>query len=459
MVAQLSGGQVLLVPRAAQLSWWHASGGAPWFPGRNRRFPATDPRRRRGGRATDGTPGAAPHATDGAFGQDAPQLSRLPEVVESKWRSAPSETGHTPSNLQRCPLRFACLASFEPLVGTLSPGVDGDGDFRPRCGLVAPRPGLRVGLAVALSVGVGADSCGAVTDSARLGFGSDLRRGYSRVAVGAKVARASRRPSSAWRPGSSRIGRPSSALRPLPGASRVARDSAGGGASVGPHLAARCRVSEFGVVGLRAESFGHVRPVGRAAPSDVNSLGEFPAHVAPSAPPPVPVVKTIGREGEKGMRGRRKYTRYGNPRRRARHFSRNNDEVRGRNEAPETKRTQGNTENLFREIRWSQFGAKSVGSTENGNIFFGRPRLQTPSGYVCFFAFGPFLLFACEGGESSRLCWAGLLLSFFGRVVLVDPGRIDPEPSFLLSPNGAREPGTAQRAKNGSARRRATSGL
>ena len=208
MVAQLSGGQVPSVPRAARLSWWHAPGGTPWFPGRNRRFPATDPRRRRGGRATDDTPGAAPHATDGAFGQDAPQLSRLPEVVESKWRSAPSETGHTPLDLQRCPLRFACFASFEPLVGTLSPGVDGDGDFRPRCGLVAPRPGLRVGLAVALSVGVGADSCGAVTDSARLGFGSDLRRGYSRVAVGAKVARASRRPSSARRPGSSRIASP-----------------------------------------------------------------------------------------------------------------------------------------------------------------------------------------------------------------------------------------------------------
>ena len=65
-----------------------------------------------------------------------------------------------------------------------------------------------MGLAVALSVGVGAYSCGAVTDSARLGFGSDLRRGYSRVAVGAKVARASRRPSSARRPGSSRIASP-----------------------------------------------------------------------------------------------------------------------------------------------------------------------------------------------------------------------------------------------------------
>ena len=100
------------------------------------------------------------------------------------------------------------------------------------------------------------------------------------------------------------------------------------------------------------------------------------------------------------MRGRRKYTRYRNPRRRARHFSRNNDEVRGRNEAPETKRTQGNTENLFREIRWSQFGAKSVGSTENGNIFFGRPRLQTPSGYVwLFLLLGHFCFLRAKAGS------------------------------------------------------------
>ena len=162
---------------------------------------------------------------------------------------------------------------------------------------------------------------------------------------------------------------------------------------MGTHLAARCRVSEFGVVGLRAESFGHVRPVGRAAPSDVNSLGEFPAHVAPSAPPPVPVVKTIGREGEKGMRGRRKYPRYGNPHRRVRRFSQNTQPSQG-NAQDRRVRPRHNPLRGTQKIRSGKSVVRNLGrrawEAQKMEIYFlvarvSRP-LQAMYGYFCFWA-------------------------------------------------------------------------
>ena len=66
--------------------------------------------------------------------------------------------------------------------------------------------------------------------------------------------------------------------------------------------------------------------------------------------------------------------------------------------------------------------------------------LQSMFGYFRFSAI--FAFPALAGGFASLL---------FEKVILVDPGRIDQEPSFLLASNGARVPGTAQCVKNGSA--------